>query len=116
MCSIRRHASCLNRLEAIAPNATTAVPAVRAAIRGYCANESTAKDIISTVWIILDHDLDNTASIINGIVDTLDEDEKKSALLSAWNSFRIEVCITQDTKRSSVSDEGMTSNANNSLN
>jgi len=60
-------------------------------MRGYRANESSARDLISTVWNVLDHNLDDTASIINSVVDLLEEEEKKRDLLTAWNGFKIEV-------------------------
>jgi hypothetical protein len=68
----------------------TAVPAVKAGLRGFRASESSARDLISTVWTILDQNLDDTASIINTLVDLLDDEDKKIDLLSSWNGFRIE--------------------------
>ena len=49
--------------------------------------------MISTVWNILDRNLDGTASVINLLVDTMDEEDKKRELLAAWNGFKIEVRI-----------------------
>ncbi|KAI9574194.1 hypothetical protein HD554DRAFT_2165703 [Boletus coccyginus] len=85
-----RHASFITRLQHVAPNPSNATAAVKAAMRGYRANESSARDLISTVWNVLDHDLDDTASIINSFVDLLEEEEKKRDLLTAWNGFKIE--------------------------
>ncbi|KAI6138107.1 hypothetical protein BKA82DRAFT_4250547 [Pisolithus tinctorius] len=85
-----RYASFLSRVQAAAPNPAGAIPALKAAIRGYRVNESSARDLISTVWNILGNDLDGTASIVNGIVDLLDEESKKSDLLASWNGFKIE--------------------------
>ncbi|OSD08392.1 hypothetical protein PYCCODRAFT_1379916 [Trametes coccinea BRFM310] len=78
------------RLHGLAPNPTTAVPAVKAAVRSYKASESSARDLISTVWNILDRNLDGTASIVNSLVDLVDDDEKKQNLLAAWNGFKVE--------------------------
>ncbi|KAF9220168.1 hypothetical protein BS17DRAFT_715431 [Gyrodon lividus] len=88
--SDERHAAFIARLQSITPNPNSAVPAVMAAIRGYRANESSARDLISTVWNVLDNNLDDTASIINGVVDFLEEEEKKRGLLASWNGFKIE--------------------------
>ncbi|KAG8217953.1 hypothetical protein J3R82DRAFT_6124 [Butyriboletus roseoflavus] len=85
-----RHAAFITRLQNVAPNPNNAATAVKAAMRGYRANESSARDLISTVWNVLDHNLDDTASIINGVIDLLEEEEKKRYLLAAWNSFKIE--------------------------
>ena len=81
------------RLTGLAPNPTNAVPAVKAAIRGYRASESSARDLISTVWNILDRNLDGTASVVNSLVDLVEEDDKKRDLLAAWNGFKVEVRV-----------------------
>jgi hypothetical protein len=71
-------------------NSTSAVPAVKAAIRGFRASESSARDLISTIWNILDQNLDHTASLVSALVDLLDDEDKKKDLLSSWNGFKIE--------------------------
>lgn len=86
----QRHAAFISRLQSVAPNPITAVLAAKAAVRGFRLNESTARDLISTIWNILDRNLDDTAGIVNAIVDLFDEEEKKSNLLSSWNGFKIE--------------------------
>nr|VWP00647.1 Polyketide synthetase protein [Ganoderma boninense] len=65
-------------------------PVVRAAIRSYRASESAARDLISTVWNVLDRNLDGTASVVNALVDLADEEDKKRDLLTAWNGFKVE--------------------------
>ena len=64
---------------------------MKAAIRSYRASESGARDLISTVWNVLDQNLEGTASIINALVDLLDEEDKKKDILQAWNGFKVEV-------------------------
>ncbi|KAG1863606.1 hypothetical protein DFJ58DRAFT_774056 [Suillus subalutaceus] len=86
----QRHAAFISRLQSVAPNPITAVLAAKAAVRGFRLNESTARDLISTIWNVLDRNLDDTAGIVNAIVDLFEEEEKKSNLLSSWNSFKIE--------------------------
>ncbi|KAG1756876.1 uncharacterized protein EDB91DRAFT_1094923 [Suillus paluster] len=86
----QRHAAFISRLQSVAPNPTTAVLAAKAAVRGFRLNESTARDLISTIWNVLDRNLDDTAGIVNAIVDLFDEEDKKSNLLSSWNGFKIE--------------------------
>lgn len=46
--------------------------------------------MISSIWNVLDQNLDSSATFVNLIVDILEED-KKNDLLSAWNGFKIEV-------------------------
>ncbi|KAG5720335.1 LIM domain and RING finger protein, partial [Termitomyces sp. T112] len=88
--TLERHELLIGRLQCLAANPTTAVPVVKAAIRGYRASESSAKDFISTIWNVLDQNLEHTASIINAFVDLLDQEEKKQDLLSSWKGFGIE--------------------------
>jgi hypothetical protein len=80
------------RILSLAPNSATAVPAVKAAVRGYRASETSARDLILIFWNVMDQNLDDTASIVNALVDFIDEDEKKTDILGAWNGFKIEVC------------------------
>ncbi|PCH37814.1 hypothetical protein WOLCODRAFT_135863 [Wolfiporia cocos MD-104 SS10] len=78
------------RITSLAPNPTTAIPAVQAAVRSYRVNESGARDLLSTVWNILDHNFDSTASIVSLLVDQIDDEDKKRGLLAAWNGFKVE--------------------------
>ncbi|KIK00343.1 hypothetical protein K443DRAFT_612765 [Laccaria amethystina LaAM-08-1] len=87
---LERHALFLTRLESVASNPATAVPAVRAATRGYRLSESSARDLISTIWNVLERNLDHTAGIVNAFVDLLDEEEKKQDLLASWRGFALE--------------------------
>lgn len=83
----------ISRVQSLAPNPTNAAPAVKAAVRGYRASESSARDLILTIFNVLDNNLDHTASIVNGLVDLLDEEEKKQDLLASWRGFNIEVRV-----------------------
>jgi E3 ubiquitin-protein ligase ZNF598 len=82
----------MSRVRSMATNPQNADIVVKTAIRSYKASESSAKDLISTVWNILDNNVDNTATVVNNLVDLLDDEDKKTELLSAWNGFKIEVC------------------------
>jgi hypothetical protein len=77
-------------LRTVSNHPANAVAGVKLALRDYTASQSGARDLISTVWNTLDRDLDATASIINLVVDFLEDEEKKTDLLGAWNSFKIE--------------------------
>ncbi|KAK7051638.1 hypothetical protein VNI00_004617 [Paramarasmius palmivorus] len=88
--TLERHTAFMERLQSFAPNPTNAVPVVKAAIRGYRASESSARDLISTIWNVLDCHLEHTASIVNAFVDLLDEEDKKQDLLTSWRGFEIE--------------------------
>ena len=75
-----------------ATNPPRAVGAVELSLRSYRNSESTARDLISSIWNVLDQNLDTSATIVNMIVDLLDGEDKKKDLLNAWNGFKIEVC------------------------
>lgn len=89
----RRNASLIARISSLVPNPAGAVPAIQSAMRSYRHSESAARDLISTVWNILDRNLDGTASVVYLLVDILDEEDKKRELLAAWNGFKIEVGV-----------------------
>ncbi|KAJ6563571.1 hypothetical protein DFH09DRAFT_1476168 [Mycena vulgaris] len=85
-----RHAAFLSRLASLAPNPTTALPAARAAIRSFRAAESSARDLISTLWSVVDSRMEAAASIVNALVDLLDEGEQREEVLAAWRGFELE--------------------------
>ncbi|KAG5642923.1 hypothetical protein DXG03_001874 [Asterophora parasitica] len=85
-----RHAMFIARLQSLAANPGNGVPVVKAAIRGYRSSESSAKDLISTIWNVLDQNLEHTASIVNAFVDLLDQEDKKTDLLASWKGFEVE--------------------------
>lgn len=89
----------------------SAEAAVRSAIRTFRNSESTARDLISTFYNIVDRDLEKTASLISPLVDLLDDEEKKNELLGAFNGFKVEVrCSSQFLSRLS---EALTCNLSN---
>ncbi|KAJ7138148.1 hypothetical protein C8R44DRAFT_975995 [Mycena epipterygia] len=85
-----RHAAFLSRLASLAPNPTTALPAARAAIRSFRAAESSARDLISTLWSVVDARSEAAASIVNALVDLLDEGTQREDILAAWRGFELE--------------------------
>ncbi|KIM48537.1 hypothetical protein M413DRAFT_5966 [Hebeloma cylindrosporum] len=85
-----KHASFLARLQSLALNPATAVPAVKSATRSYRLTESTSRDLILTIWNVVDRNLEHTASLVNAFIDLLEEEEKKQDLLASWKGFAIE--------------------------
>lgn len=74
-------------------NTNTAARASIAAVRSFEASESGPRDLISTLFNLLERDIEATASSIIVLVDVLEQEEKKTVLLAAWNGFKIEVSI-----------------------
>jgi len=85
-----RHQALISRIGALTPQSSSAVTSIRLGIRSYLASESGARDLISTVFTLVKQDLEATASIMNGLVDILEDEEKSKSLLSAWNGFKVE--------------------------
>lgn len=82
------------RVAGLTSNSSSAATVVRLAVRSYRASESAARDLISTVYNLVDRDLEATASLIVPLVDLLDSEEKKRDLLAAYNGFKIEVSFS----------------------
>jgi hypothetical protein len=53
-----------------------------------------AHDLVDTLWQILDRKVDATGSVINGVADLVESEDKRREILAAWNDFRIEVRYT----------------------
>ncbi|KAJ7043030.1 hypothetical protein C8F04DRAFT_1218783 [Mycena alexandri] len=93
-----RHAAFLSRLASLSPNPSTALPAARAAIRSFRTNESPARDLVSTLYSIVsggaqggqERHMESAASVVNGLVDLLDEGDQREALLAAWRGWEVE--------------------------
>lgn len=79
------------RVASLTSNSSSAPTVVRLAVRSYRDSESAARDLISTIYNLVDRDLEATASLIVPLVDLLDNEEKKQDLLAAYNGFKIEV-------------------------
>jgi hypothetical protein len=66
----------------------------RSAVRQYRNNESSAKDLVDTVFHVLDEDVDATTGVLRevaGLFESESEKDKQSAVLEAVNGFRIRV-------------------------
>ncbi|KAF9651473.1 hypothetical protein BDM02DRAFT_3068932, partial [Thelephora ganbajun] len=87
--TVERYNTLYTKVASTAANPSRAVGAVELSLRSYRNSESTARDLISSIWNVLDQNLDTSATFVNLIVDLLEEDKKKD-LLGAWNGFKIE--------------------------
>ncbi|GJJ12290.1 hypothetical protein Clacol_006531 [Clathrus columnatus] len=85
-----RHAAFIARINILTSNPTNAVPAIKSAIRSYRSNESGPRDLINTIFTVVNKNLDDTASLISSLVELLDDEDKRRALLASWNGFKIE--------------------------
>lgn len=49
------------------------------------------KDLVHTIFSLVGGEVDKCSFAVNGLVDLLEEEEKKRDVLQAWNSLRAEV-------------------------
>lgn len=65
----------------------------RSAVRQYKANESTARDMVDTVFNVLERELEPTLGVLREVASLFDDEDKSRAVLEAMNGFRIEVSL-----------------------
>lgn len=87
---LRRHNAFMSRIAAATHDSPNAVPALKSAIRSYRSSESNARALVDTFFTILNQDLDATGTFISSLVDLLDDEDKKSGLLTTWMTYKLE--------------------------
>ncbi|WVQ68449.1 uncharacterized protein L199_006657 [Kwoniella botswanensis] len=88
-----RHAELLSRVSMLVSDSPTKLSSFRSAVRSYKNNESTAKDMVDTIFHVFDRDLDTTTGIVREISSLFSGDgdgEKGRNVLEALNAFRVE--------------------------
>lgn len=72
----------------------TKLASFRSAVRQFKNNESSAKDMVDTVYHVLDEDVTATSGVVREIAklfDGDDEREKQQAIIASLSNFRVEV-------------------------
>ncbi|ORX38336.1 hypothetical protein BD324DRAFT_578052 [Kockovaella imperatae] len=90
--SAQRHAALLSRVTMLVNESTVKLSSFRSAVRQFRNNESTANDMVDTIFHVLDRDVDATSSVVRevaGLFDGPEEQEKQSAILESLNAFRV---------------------------
>ncbi|ELU44184.1 cytoplasmic protein [Rhizoctonia solani AG-1 IA] len=85
--TLEQHNQFLSLLDLYA--STNGATAIRGAIRSYKSNESSAKDMLTTIRTVLDDNMNAMSTLVNGLVPLFDE-EKRGDILNAWNGMKIE--------------------------
>lgn len=88
-----RHAALLSRMSMLVGDSPTKLASFRSAVRQFKNNESSAKDMIDTLFYVLDQDREATAGVgreIANLFDSEGDKEKQQAILAAVNAFRIQ--------------------------
>lgn len=63
-------------------------------MRGYRSSETSAEDLVDTMWNVFDRQIDVAAGIINRVADLFDDAEKRISILSAWRDLQANVSTT----------------------
>jgi hypothetical protein len=88
-----RHAALLSRMSMLVGDSPTKLASFRSAVRQFKNNESTAKDMVDTLFYVLEQDREATAGVGREIANLFDSEgdrEKQQAILAAVNAFRIQ--------------------------
>nr|XP_031863964.1 uncharacterized protein CI109_000608 [Kwoniella shandongensis]KAA5531036.1 hypothetical protein CI109_000608 [Kwoniella shandongensis] len=88
-----RHAELLSRVAALTSESTVKLSSFRSAVRQFKNNESGAKDMVDTVFNVLDRDVDTTIGIVRELASLFNgegEADKQKAILEELNAFRVE--------------------------
>lgn len=92
--TFRRHAALLARVGMLVGDSQTKLASFRSAVRQFKNNESSAKDMVDTVYHVLDEDAAATSGVVREIAklfDGDDEREKQQAIIASLSNFRVEV-------------------------
>lgn len=88
-----RHAALLSRVSMLVGESPTKLASFRSAVRQFKNNESSAKDMVDTLFHVLDQDRESTTGVgreVANLFDSEGDKEKQQAILAALNAFRIE--------------------------
>ncbi|PWN28329.1 hypothetical protein BDZ90DRAFT_270655 [Jaminaea rosea] len=89
-----RHAAFLARVTSIMGGSDAKVQNFRNAVRIFRAGEMSANDLVDTIHSLVGDSsatpLDGAATVVNGLVDLLEDAGKRNDVLTAWNKLRVE--------------------------
>lgn len=81
----------LDEVATLVEYSETKLSSFRHAIRSYKANEAPARDMVDTVFSVLNRDTDDTVRIIKSVANTMRSDEDKyQGILTAMASFNVD--------------------------
>lgn len=85
----------LERVATMVEYSETKLSSFRHAIRSYKNNEAPARDLVDTVYSVLNRDSEDTSRVVRRIADTMrGDDDKVRGILTALNAFKIDVSLT----------------------
>ncbi|PWN44197.1 hypothetical protein IE81DRAFT_37576 [Ceraceosorus guamensis] len=88
--TVERHQVYLARVASLLKDSESRVAAFRQSVKAFRSGETSGRDLADSIYRLADNDLETGSSLVNGLVDLLDDTDKRRSLQSAWNSVRIE--------------------------
>ena len=93
----------LERVATMVEYSETKLSSFRHAIRLYKNNEAPARDLVDTVYSVLNRDTEDTYRVVRRIADTMrGDDDKVQGILAALQSFKVDVSFVIEDCRLSV--------------
>ena len=84
----------LERVATMVEYSETKLSSFRHAIRLYKNNEAPARDLVDTVYSVLNRDTEDTYRVVRRIADTMrGDDDKVQGILAALQSFKVDVSV-----------------------
>ncbi|PWY99284.1 hypothetical protein BCV70DRAFT_144319, partial [Testicularia cyperi] len=84
-----RHQAYMNKVSDALKGSEARITSFRLSVRAFRSGESSARDLISTIHSLVG-EVDDCAPLVNGLVELLDDADKKKAMLDAWNQYRVD--------------------------
>lgn len=86
---VRRHQQYMDQVYAILINSDSKMQSFRANVKVWRAGETSGRDLLDS-FVSLIGDLGQVEFVVRGLVDLMEEQDKKEDLLTAWNTLRLE--------------------------
>ncbi|UZJ57218.1 hypothetical protein CBS101457_006538 [Exobasidium rhododendri] len=85
----KKHQRYMDQVYAILIHSDSKMQSFRANVKVYQAGETSSKDLVDSIYSLIG-DFGQVETIIMGLVDLLEEADKKEDLIKSWNTLRIE--------------------------
>jgi hypothetical protein len=85
----QKHQRYMDQVYAILIHSDSKMQSFRANVKVYRAGEMPSKDLVDSIYSLIG-DMDQTETTVMGLVDLLDDKDKKEDVLKSWNLLRLE--------------------------
>ena len=86
---VQRHQRYMDQVHAILVHSDAKMQSFRANVKVYRAGEMSSKDLVHSIYSLVG-DMGQVETIIVGLVDLVEEADKRVDILEAWNTLRLE--------------------------